>query len=134
MNNKSPSAFVGMASAKAPAKSDPFGICPAHWMLRQFSDRWSLQILSALQASPRRFTELQEDLDPISHRVLGQTLKKLVHIGIVAKSASSDTSAQVRYALTELGRSIIEPLNQLIHWAHDHRDTIDAIRARQAGQ
>lgn len=99
-------------------------------MLRQFSDRWSLQIISALQASPRRFTELQEDLDPISHRVLGQTLKKLVYIGIIAKSASADSPPQLHYALTELGQSIIEPLGRLIHWAHDNRKAIDAIRAR----
>ena len=38
--------------------------------------------------------------------------------------------ARVEYSLTEMGRSLIRPLENLCHWAKAHVDERDAARKR----
>jgi len=102
---------------------------PAHWLFSQFADRWTLPVLSVLQFSAKRFTELQETLHPISHRMLSRTLQKLLRLGLVTRIVVPTTPPQVRYEISALGRSLAKPLGRLIHWSQENIDTVRSARA-----
>jgi DNA-binding HxlR family transcriptional regulator len=102
-----------------------FGRCPTHWLIRQLADRWSLPVMSALRSSPKRFTELLQILAPVSRRMLDRTLKKLMLIGLVRRTALPVPN-HVGYELTDLGRSLELPLGRLIGWSHRH--IIDTLK------
>ncbi|MFF0341693.1 winged helix-turn-helix transcriptional regulator [Kribbella sp. NPDC004875] len=102
-------------------------------VLRRVGDTWSLATISRLIDGPRRFTELMSDLPGISHRMLTQTLRSLQRDGLVTRTAYAEVPPRVEYALTPLGRSMLEPLTELTKWAEntraqvtDHRRTYDA--------
>jgi DNA-binding HxlR family transcriptional regulator len=105
-----------------------FGPCPTHWLIRQLKDRWSLPVLSALRTSTRRFSELREELHPVSPRMLGRTLRKLIQIGFVTRTATG-MPTQVRYELTQLGRSVAPPFVRLLHWSQRNAGHITAAGA-----
>lgn len=105
-----------------------FGYCPTHWLIRQLSDRWTVQVLSALEAQPLRFSELREGLSPVSPKMLDLTLKKLIRIGLVRRSAYG-LSSQVRYDLTDLGRSVRKPFGRILWWSQQHLDRVRAAKA-----
>lgn len=108
-----------------------FGRCPTHWLFRQLADRWTFPVLSVLLVSPCRFSDLREQLRPISARMLGRTLKKLVQIGFVERRRLGASSA-VLYELTELGRSIFPPLERLLRWSRDAFSEIeDGVGSRR---
>jgi DNA-binding HxlR family transcriptional regulator len=124
----------GIPGYASPLRGEPvstFGRCPTHWLIRQLADRWSLPVLSALNASPKRFTEVLEILKPVSRRMLDRTLKKLIQIGLVSRTAYP-ASSPPRYALTELARTLAPPLNRLVLWSVRHQQAADArpVRAR----
>jgi DNA-binding HxlR family transcriptional regulator len=104
------------------ARVDAFGACPTHWLICQLADRWTLPVLGTLQFSAKRFTELQEALHPISHRMLSRSLQKLVRIGLVTRTVIPSTPPQVRYEASALGRSLGPPLGRLMHWSAHNFD------------
>jgi DNA-binding HxlR family transcriptional regulator len=101
-------------------------------VLRRVGDTWSLATIARLTDGPRRFTELMNDLSGISHRMLTQTLRSLQRDGLITRTAYAEVPPRVEYALTPLGRSLLEPLTELTRWAEsthhevaEHRDTFD---------
>jgi DNA-binding HxlR family transcriptional regulator len=113
-------------SAKDPTAM--FGPCATHWLIRQLADRWSLPILSTLQSSPRRFTEMLQILKPVSRRMLDRTLKKLIQIGLVARTGALP---QAHYEMTDLGRSLVSPLGRIFEWSQINFATVEALRSRR---
>ena len=47
--------------------------------LMRVGDRWTLLVVQALLAGPRRFNELLEDIPGIAANILSQRLKRLEH-------------------------------------------------------
>lgn len=105
-----------------------FGPCPAHWLIRQLGDRWSVPVLSTLSSEPRRFFELCDELSPISSKMLDSTLKKLMRIGFVRRSG---VHTQTVYELTELGVSARPAVQKLLRWPLDQGV---ALFSQDAGQ
>ena len=68
------------------------------------SSKWSVDILLALGDGTRRYHELLEDLQPISEKVLTQTLRSMERDGVVARRVHAEVPPRVEYALTPLGR------------------------------
>lgn len=62
-----------------------------------------------LLAGPRRFAELQRDLDGISAKVLASKLRGLEREQIVTRTVHPTNPPQVEYAITERGRAF-EPV------------------------
>jgi DNA-binding HxlR family transcriptional regulator len=77
-----------------------------------------------------RFNELKRSLDGISQRVLTATLRGLERDGFVTRTVRPTTPPQVEYALTRLGKSVLEPVTVLAVWAQGHRAEVQ--RAREA--
>jgi DNA-binding HxlR family transcriptional regulator len=96
------------------------------------SDQWFVSILQALMAGPLRFSELQRRLVGISKKVLAQTLRRMEADGFLAKRSYEGALPHTEYRLTELGESLVPPLQGLCRWAEEHLPEPVALRRREA--
>jgi DNA-binding HxlR family transcriptional regulator len=99
-------------------------------ILNRVGDKWSVLVVVLLGEGTKRFNELKRNLDGISQRVLTSTLRGLERDGLVKRTVYPTNPPQVEYALTELGRTLLDPVRVLAMWAQDHRAEVQ--RARDA--
>lgn len=97
-------------------------------VLNRVGDKWSMLIVMILSDGPKRFSELKRTIDNISQRMLTLTLRGLERDGLVSRTVTPTIPPRVDYELTELGRSLREPVRALGDWAIAH---IDCIRSAQ---
>lgn len=104
--------------------------CPAtREILTRIGDKWSVFIVVLLGQRAHRFNELKRAIDGISQRVLTSTLRGLERDGLVARKVFPTKPPQVEYALTPLGRTLLEPVTVLATWAQNHRAEVARARA-----
>ncbi len=72
---------------------------------------------------------MMREIGGVSHRMLTLTLRSLERDGLVSRTAYATIPPKVEYALTDAGRSLIEPLRVLSDWAIDNRPVIEKARA-----
>jgi DNA-binding HxlR family transcriptional regulator len=94
------------------------------------SSKWSVDLLLALGDGTRRYHELLEDLEPISEKVLTQTLRQMERDGLVARRVHAEVPPRVEYALTPLGATLAPPLKALGTWSLSHGKRVDEARER----
>ena len=99
-------------------------LCPIRDVLDQIGDQWSLLILEALAERTIRFNELNREIEDISRQMLSRTLKRLETDGYTSRTVYAEIPPRVEYALTNLGRSFLVPMQQLIYWAEQNHATI----------
>ena len=99
-------------------------------VLARIGDKWSVLIVMLLTSRPHRFNEIKRAVGGISQRMLTLTLKGLERDGLVWRTVHPTIPPRVEYGLTELGRSLAEPVRALGEWARAHTDELDAARAR----
>ena len=98
-------------------------------VLSRIGDKWSLLVVMSLGDGKFRFNELKRHINGISQRMLTLTLRGLERDGLVERTVFPTIPPRVDYALTDLGRSLREPVRALGQWAFEHRGTVE--RARQ---
>ena len=98
-------------------------------LLQRIGDKWSVLVVTTLAAGGKRFNELRREIPSVSQRMLTLTLRNLERDGIVSRKVTPTIPPRVDYALTELGRSLHEPVQALSQWALDH---VEAIHSAQA--
>lgn len=101
---------------------------PVGEILALIGDKWTVLILMALRDGPRRFSELRRDVPGISQRMLTLTLRALERDGFVLRTVTPTIPPRVDYAVTELGRSLQEPVIALGRWAVENQGRIEAAR------
>ncbi len=94
--------------------------CPHRGVMDLILQKWTITVIYHLHMEPRRYSQLHQDIDGISHKMLAQTLRKLESIGIVNRTVYPHVPPQVEYSLTPLGFTLIEPLNAVAQWTQDH--------------
>ncbi|WP_026460612.1 winged helix-turn-helix transcriptional regulator [Schaalia suimastitidis] len=110
---------------------DPYNRdCPTRRLLDRIGDRWTVLVIGSLEEGPRRFGELKKAVDGISQKMLTQTLRGLEEDGLVTRTVTPQIPPRVDYELTELGRTLIEPLAGLESWARTHMQEV--LQAREA--
>jgi DNA-binding HxlR family transcriptional regulator len=97
-------------------------------VLNRVGDKWSMLIVMILSGGSKRFSELKRAIDGISQRMLTLSLRGLERDGLVSRTVTPTIPPRVDYELTELGRSLREPVKALGDWAIEH---IECIRAAQ---
>jgi DNA-binding HxlR family transcriptional regulator len=97
-------------------------VCPSDLSPIRFGDKWAGMIIRCLEQGPRRFSELRVPLRGITAKVLSQSLRTLARDGLVERTAHP--AQRVEYALTPLGRSMLEPMNAACAWAGEHWDEL----------
>ncbi len=108
--------------------------CPVRDVLDHVGDKWSTLIVLCLGEQPYRFGALRRAIPDISQRMLAQTLRSLETDGLVTRTVFPTIPPRVDYALTDLGRSLLEPLSHLIRWADASRAAIHAARRAAAAR
>src|SRR6478609_10755841 len=90
-------------------------------VLARVGDKWTVLVVATLGDGPKRFNELRRALGSISQRMLTLTLRGLERDGLVTRTVFPTNPPRVDYELTDLGRSLLEPVSALGAWAREHR-------------
>ena len=98
--------------------------CPARLAVEIIASKWTVVVLFALSDGPRRHGVLADLIGGISRKVLTQTLRRLQEHGLVERTAYGEAPPRVEYSLTELGRTLEQPIATLTAWARSHGDAI----------
>jgi DNA-binding HxlR family transcriptional regulator len=98
-------------------------------LLARIGDKWSLLIVSTLGEGPLRFNELRRQVTDISQKMLSSTLKVLERDGLVSRTVTPSVPPRVDYALTDLGRELLQPVSALAQWTAANTPRIMAARA-----
>ena len=104
--------------------------CPVRDVLDHIGDKWTVLILIALAATPRRFSELRRAVPDISKRMLTQTLRELERDGMVTRHVFPTKPPSVEYRLSKLGDAALDPLAALVAWAESSHARIRSARER----
>ncbi|MDI1344892.1 MAG: helix-turn-helix domain-containing protein [Pseudolabrys sp.] len=99
-------------------------------VLSRVGDKWTVLVVSTLGDGPKRFNELRRALGSISQRMLTLTVRALERDGLVTRTVFPTNPPRVDYELTQLGRSLLEPVSALGTWARHNRPAIQQARQR----
>src|SRR5246127_5770219 len=107
------------------------GRCPAvREVLNRVGDKWSVLIVALLGDGTKRFSEVRRALEGISQRMLTLTLKGLERDGLVTRTMYPTIPPRVDYELTELGKTLLEPVMALVNWADNNKRVIAQAHKR----
>src|SRR5829696_10418154 len=101
---------TGMARQRRPTTS------PLADALARVGDRWTLLTIAALLDGPKRFNELQAELEHIAPNVLSARLKALAEQALVVAQPYSERPPRFAYELSESGRELAGALRLLADW------------------
>jgi DNA-binding HxlR family transcriptional regulator len=101
--------------------------------LMRVGDRWTLLVVQALLAGPRRFNELLEDIPGIAANILSQRLKRLEHEALVVSRPYSERPPRAAYELTAEGKELAGALRLLAQWGTRHALPAEAPRHQACG-
>jgi DNA-binding HxlR family transcriptional regulator len=102
--------------------------CPTRRVLDRIGDKWTVLVVLLLSDGPMRFSELRAHLGSVAPKVLTQTLRRIERDGLVTREIFAEVPPRVEYTLTELGRSLTEPIAVIGDWAETHLDQIAAAQ------
>jgi DNA-binding HxlR family transcriptional regulator len=103
--------------------------CPTRLVLDRIGDKWTVLVVLLLSDGPMRFSELRGHLGRVAPKVLTQTLRRMERDGLVTREIYAQVPPRVDYTLTDLGRSLIEPIVVLGDWAEINVNRIAAAQA-----
>ncbi|MGV9953616.1 winged helix-turn-helix transcriptional regulator [Streptomyces cellulosae] len=98
-----------------------------------FSDvanKWALLIIEALGEGTLRFSELRDEMEGVSHKMLTQNLRMLERNGLVERTVHPTVPPRVEYTLTEPGRELRTAVDAICGWTHEHLDHVERARER----
>lgn len=98
--------------------------CPCRSLLELLANKWTALAIGGLEAGPMRFGALKHLLSNVSPKMLTQTLRRLEDSDLVTRTVYPSVPAHVEYELTDLGRSVAEPLRSLRVWVEQHLDDV----------
>lgn len=103
--------------------------CPVRTVLGHVASKWTSLILLELEDGPKRFNALARAVPDISKRMLTQSLRDLERDGLVIRKVFDTKPPSVEYRLSDLGRSFLKPLGQMVEWAMAQHDQISRSRS-----
>ena len=97
--------------------------------LARVGDKWSMLTIVSLEDGEMRFNGLRRRIDGISQKMLTVTVRGLERDGYVSRRVALTKPPSVHYALTPLGREVLEPVRALAMWALSRMEVIQGARA-----
>jgi DNA-binding HxlR family transcriptional regulator len=104
--------------------------CASRKVLERIADKWTALIIHVLSDGTKRHSELRRQISGVSQKMLTQTLRSLENDGLVERKVYPVVPPKVEYSLTPLGRSLIEPLESICHWAEAHLGELESARTK----
>ncbi|WP_296882011.1 helix-turn-helix domain-containing protein [uncultured Methanobrevibacter sp.] len=87
--------------------------CPIELVVRLFNKKWVIQIMRDLFYGKSRFHEFKEDKPDLSNKVLSNCLKDMENNGLIQKIVDKCDKKNVKYILTEKGKSLNKVLYEI---------------------
>jgi len=107
--------------------------CAPRRVLEIFSTKWTSMILHTLQArhnGAARSGVLHRSLPGISKKMLIQTLRELEASGLIERHQLDSVPPEVSYALSPLGRLMVQPIEMVYEWARQNSPALDQLQPR----
>jgi DNA-binding HxlR family transcriptional regulator len=101
--------------------------------LARVGDRWTLLVVEALLAGPRRFGDLQDDVPGIAPNILSQRLRHLEREALVVSRPYSERPPRFVYELTSAGAELAGALRLLADWGARHAEAAEPLRHADCG-
>jgi len=104
--------------------------CASRTALEVIANKWTHLAVCALRDGPMRFGELRRRLQGVTQKMLTQTLRTLERNGLATRTLYPTIPPRVDYELTDLGRSAVGVLDEILLWSEQHSAEITAARQR----
>jgi DNA-binding HxlR family transcriptional regulator len=92
-----------------------FGVCPFVTAQQVLQGKWAILILHELSNGPKRFNEIQKNIE-VTQTTLSTQLKKLQNEGIISRTVYPEVPPRVEYELTDIGQSFGPVLDSIEVW------------------
>ncbi|WP_028707732.1 winged helix-turn-helix transcriptional regulator [Propionicicella superfundia] len=94
--------------------------CSTRVVLDHVTRKWGVLVIVVLSGGTHRWGELRREVDGISEKMLGTTLRTLEADGFVHRETFGTVPPRVEYSLTNRGRELAERLLPLVEWVADY--------------
>lgn len=93
--------------------------------------KWVIPVLRELASGTKRHFQMQYAIKGVTAKVLTDTLRFLERDGVVERVLHDEGrgSKSVAYRLTDMGRSLAEPLTALYRWGREHLEEVHQVQA-----
>lgn len=98
--------------------------CPVASTVQLIGNKWKLLILQNLLTSPKRFSELKNNVPGISQKVLTDNLRCLEKDGIVSREVFAEIPPKVVYSLTEIGKTLLPIFDAMSEWGENYKNKL----------
>ena len=116
-------------AVRNPPRCQQVGAIFAGRFLALVGARWCLPILEQLGEGGRRYQDLHDAIDGVSYKVLTETLRRAERDGLITRRLDGGrVETATLYELTDLGRSLDQPLAALAEWAEINWKAVEAAR------
>lgn len=86
--------------------------------------KWKIPIIVVLMSGPRRFSELKNEIEGISAKMLSKELKELEVNELVKRKVYDTSPVTVEYSITDYGLTLEDVIKGLSRWGRKHRKRI----------
>ena len=97
---------------------------PVRDALDTLNGKWKLPIIIALTFGEKRFTEIAQEVQGITDRMLSKELRDLELNGLVKRNIKDSYPVKVTYALTEHSKSLHTVIESLKNWGVLHKKAL----------
>lgn len=111
--------------------------CAPRRVLELFSTKWTSMILHTLHArhdGTARSGALHRSLPGISKKMLIQTLRELEASELIERHTLDSVPPAVSYALSPLGRLMVEPIEMIYQWGRQNASALDQLKPRRTSR
>ena len=102
--------------------------CPIELVVTLFRKKWVIQIIRDLFFGKTRFNEFKDGKPNLSNKVLSNCLKDMENNGIIDKIVDKYDKKNVKYKLTEKGKSLNKILYEIAMVTVDSEKYTDKVR------
>jgi len=100
-------------------------IMAVHDAMDVLNGKWKISIISSIcYYNKRRFSDILNDVEGISNKMLSKELKELEINKLVKRTVLDTQPISVQYQLTEYGMTLKTIINNLAEWGIAHRKVI----------
>lgn len=101
--------------------------CPIELVVKLINKKWVIQIIRDLFFGKSRFHEFKEDKPDLSNKVLSNCLKDMEKNGLIHRIVDKYDKKNVRYILTEKGKSLNKVLYEIAMVTVDSENYSDKL-------
>lgn len=102
--------------------------CPIELVVKLINKKWVIQIIRDLFFGKSRFHEFKEDKPDLSNKVLSNCLKDMEKNGLIHRIVDKCDRKNVKYILTEKGKSLNRVLYEIAMIGIDGETYSDKIK------